>query len=92
MDKYTIAPPAGSNQNSVGASDRPWHEGHFDSVKLNGGDLGEYLAESTGYGIVSGCEPSINGLTVTVSAGVIHTVDGSRIEVPEQSITLDALS
>ena len=48
------------------------------------------LAESTGYGIVSGCEPSINGLTVTVSAGVIHTADGRRIEVPEQSITLDA--
>ena len=46
--------------------------------------------ESTGYGIVSGCEPSINGMTVTVSAGVIHTADGRRIEVPEQSITLDA--
>ena len=49
-----------------------------------------YHAEATGYGIVSGCEPSINGLTVTVSAGVIHTADGRRIEVPEQSITLDA--
>lgn len=49
-----------------------------------------YHAESTGYGIVSGCEPSIDGLTVTVSAGVIHTADGRRIEVPEQSITLDA--
>lgn len=48
------------------------------------------LAESTGYGIVSGCEPSINGLIVTVSAGVIHTADGRRVEVPEQSITLDA--
>ena len=49
-----------------------------------------YHAESTGYGIVSGCEPSIDGLTVTVGAGVIHTADGRRIEVPEQSITLDA--
>ena len=49
-----------------------------------------YHAEATGYGIVSGCEPSINGLTVTVSAGVIHTTDGRRVEVPEQSITLDA--
>lgn len=49
-----------------------------------------YHAEATGYGIVSGCEPSINGLTVTVSAGVIHTADGRRVEVPEQSITLDA--
>ncbi|WP_437793180.1 glycosyl hydrolase 53 family protein [Mitsuokella multacida] len=49
-----------------------------------------YHAEATGYGIVSGCEPSINGLTVTVSAGVIHTANGRRIEVPEQSITLDA--
>lgn len=51
-----------------------------------------YHAESTGYGIVSGCEPSINGLTVTVSAGVIHTADGRRVEVPEQSITLDPLN
>lgn len=49
-----------------------------------------YHVEATGYGIVSGCEPSINGLTVTVSAGVIHTADGRRVEVPEQSITLDA--
>ena len=49
-----------------------------------------YHAEATGYGIVSGCEPSINGLIVTVSAGVIHTADGRRVEVPEQSITLDA--
>ena len=48
------------------------------------------LAESTGYGIVSGCEPSINDLTVTVSTGVIHTADGRRVEVPEQNITLDA--
>lgn len=51
-----------------------------------------YHAEATGYGIVSGCEPSINGLTVTVSAGIIHTADGRRVEVPEQSIMLDALS
>lgn len=90
MDKYTIAPPAGSNQNSVGASDRPWHEGHFDSVKLNGGDLGEYLAESTGYGIVSGCEPTISGLTVTVGAGVVHLADGTRKELSATNITLDA--
>ena len=49
-----------------------------------------YHAEATGYGIVSGCEPSIDGLTVTIGAGVIHTSDGRRVEVPEQSITLDA--
>ncbi|WP_303841273.1 hypothetical protein [Selenomonas ruminantium] len=90
MDKYTIAPPAGSSNNSVGAEDRPWHEGHFDSVKLNGGDLGEYLAESTGYGIVSGCEPTISGLTVTVGAGVVHLADGTRKEIASTNITLDA--
>lgn len=90
MDKYTIAPPAGSTNNSVGAEDRPWHEGHFGSVKLNGGDLGGYLAESTGYGIVSGCEPSISGLTVTVGAGVVHLADGTRKEIAETNITLDA--
>ena len=86
MEKYIIAPPAGSQTNALGAKDRPWEEVHANRYP----GLNEYLAESTGYGIVSGCEPSINGLTVTVSAGVIHTADGRRIEVPEQSITLDA--
>lgn len=86
MEKYIIAPPAGSQTNAIGAKDRPWEEVHAKHYP----GINEYLAESTGYGIVSGCEPSINGLTVTVSAGVIHTADGRRIEVPEQSITLDA--
>lgn len=90
MDKYTIAPPAGSTNNSVGAADRPWHEGHFDSVKLNGGDLGEYLAETTGYGIISGCTPTISGLTVTVGAGVVHLADGTRKEIASTNITLDS--
>lgn len=88
MDKYTIAPPAGSTNNSVGAADRPWKEGHFDSVKLNGGDLGEYLAESTGYGIVSGCEPTISGLTVTVGAGIVHLADGTRKEISASTVNL----
>lgn len=86
MEKYIIAPPAGSQINAIGAKDRPWEEVHANRYP----GINEYLAESTGYGIVSGCEPSINGLTVTVSAGVIHTANGRRVEVPEQSITLDA--
>lgn len=86
MEKYIIAPPAGSQTNALGAEDRPWEEVHANRYP----GINEYLAESTGYGIVSGCEPSINGMTVTVSAGVIHTADGRRVEVPEQSITLDA--
>lgn len=88
MEKYIIAPPVGSQTNALGAKDRPWEEVHAKHYP----GINEYLAESTGYGIVSGCEPSINGLTVTVSAGVIHTADGRRIEVPEQSITLDPLN
>ena len=88
MEKYIIAPPSGSQINALGAKDRPWEEVHANRYP----GINEYLAESTGYGIVSGCEPSINGLIVTVSAGVIHTADGRRVEVPEQSITLDALS
>lgn len=60
------------------------------AIDIQKSSLTKALAESTGYGIVSGCEPSINGLTVTVSAGVIHTADGRRVEVSEQSITLDA--
>lgn len=48
-----------------------------------------YHAEATGYGIVSGCEPTISGLTVTVGAGVVHLADGTRKEIAETSITLD---
>ena len=49
-----------------------------------------YHAEATGYGIVSGCEPSISGLTVTAGAGVIHLADGTRKEIVQTNITLDA--
>ena len=85
MEKYIIAPPAGSQTNAIGAKDRPWEEVH---AKRYPG-LNEYLAESTGYGIVSGCEPSISGLTVKVGAGVIHLADGTRKEIAQTSITLD---
>ena len=85
MEKYIIAPPAGSQTNAIGAKDRPWEEVH---AKRYPG-LNEYLAESTGYGIVSGCEPSISGLTVKVGAGVIHLADGTRKEIVQTNITLD---
>jgi hypothetical protein len=48
------------------------------------------LAESTGFGIISGCEPTISGLTVTIGAGTVHLVDGTRKEIAETSVTLDA--
>ena len=86
MEKYIIAPPAGSQTNALGAEDRPWEEVH---AKRYPG-INEYLAESTGYGIVSGCEPSIDGLTVTVGDGVLHLPDGTRKEFASTSITLDA--
>jgi len=85
MDKYVIAPPQGSTNNSVGASDRKWKEGHFESLP----NWQEYLAESTGYGIVSGCETTISGLTVTVGAGVAHLANGTRKEIAQTNITLD---
>lgn len=86
MEKYIIAPPAGSQTNAIGANDRPWEEVH---AKRYPG-LNEYLAESTGYGIVSGCEPSISGLTVKVGAGVVHLADGTRKEIAQTNIMLDA--
>ena len=49
-----------------------------------------YHAESTGYGIVSGYEPTISGLTVKVGAGVIHLSDGTRKELSATNITLDS--
>lgn len=85
MEKYVIAPPAGSQTNALGAEDRPWEEVHANRYP----GINEYLAESTGYGIVSGCEPSISGLTVKVVAGVIHLADGTRKEIEQTSITLD---
>jgi hypothetical protein len=48
------------------------------------------LAESTGFGIISGCEPTISGLTVTVGAGVAHLADGTRKEIASSTVTLDA--
>lgn len=48
------------------------------------------LAESTGYGIISGCTPSISGLTVTIGTGVIHLVDGTRKELAQTSVMLDS--
>lgn len=47
------------------------------------------LAESTGYGIISGCMPTISGLNVTVAAGVVHLADGTRKEIAQTNITLD---
>lgn len=85
MEKYIIAPPAGSQTNAIGAKDRPWEEVH---AKRYPG-LNEYLVESTGYGIVSGCEPTINNLTVTVGAGVVHLSDGTRKELSATNITLN---
>jgi hypothetical protein len=48
------------------------------------------LAESTGYGIVSGCDPTISGLTVTIGAGTVHLADGTRKEIASTTVTLDA--
>lgn len=46
------------------------------------------LVEANGYGIVSGCEPSIDGLVVTVADGVIRLANGRRLNFKKQSITL----
>lgn len=86
MEKYIIAPPAGSQTNALGAKDRPWEEVHAKHYP----GINEYLAESTGYGIVSGCEPTINNLTVTVGVGIVHLVDGTRKEISATNITLDS--
>jgi hypothetical protein len=81
--------PRATGEGGIGTAAKHWGNGYFDNVNLNGGDLGEYLAESTGYGIISGCEPTISGLTVTVGAGVVHLADGTRKEIAETNITLD---
>jgi hypothetical protein len=78
--------PRATGEGSIGTAAKHWGAGHFDSLP----NWQEYLAESTGYGIVSGCTPTISGLTVTVAAGVVHLADGTRKEIAATNITLDA--
>jgi exopolysaccharide biosynthesis protein len=78
--------PRANGEGSIGTAAKHWGAGHFDTLP----NWQEYLAESTGYGIVSGCEPSISGLTVTVGAGVVHLFDGTRKELSATNITLDS--
>jgi len=67
-----------------------WRLHKLSTSVANIDSLEKSLAESTGYGIVSGCEPTISGLTVTVGAGIVHLADGTRKEMSATNITLDA--
>lgn len=78
--------PRANGEGGIGTSAKHWGAGHFDTLP----NWQEYLAESNGYGIVSGCTPTISGLTVTVAAGVVHLAGGTRKEIPSTNITLDA--
>jgi hypothetical protein len=88
--------PRATGEGSIGTAAKHWGAGYFDELNLAGEDVAGTLsnmdlalAESTGYGIVSGFEPSISGLTVTVAAGVVHLADGTRKELSATNITLD---
>jgi len=71
---------------TLGTGEKHWENLYADRID----GINEYLAESTGYGIVSGCTPTISGLTVTVAAGVVHLADGTRKEISATTVTLDA--
>lgn len=43
MDKYVIAPPSGSTDNSVGASDRPWSKVYGTNLVSGKGDVDENM-------------------------------------------------
>lgn len=75
---------------SVLDGDVVWRLHKLSTSVANIDSLEKSLAESTGYGIVSGCEPSISGLTVTVAAGVVHLAGGTRKEISATTVTLDA--
>ena len=66
-----------------------WRLHKLSTSVANVDSLEKSLAESTGYGIVSGCEPTISGLTVTVGAGIVHLADGTRKEISATNVTLD---
>ena len=78
--------PRANGEGSIGTAAKHWGAGHFDTLP----NWQEYLAESTGYGIVSGCTPTISGLTVTVANGIVHLADGTRKELSATNITLDS--
>jgi hypothetical protein len=89
--------PRANGEGGIGTPAKHWGNGYFDNLSLAGEDVAGTLsnmdlalAESTGYGIVSGCEPTISGLTVTVGAGVVHLADGTRKEIASTTVTLDA--
>lgn len=88
MEKYIIAPPAGSQTNAIGAKDRPWEEVH---AKRYPG-LNEYLAESTGYGIVSGCDICTTNNRAIISDGVVHLRNGTRKELQSRNFIIDAVT
>lgn len=62
----------------------------FDTSTSDLSDNNAFHAESTGYGIVSGCTLSVSGLTATVSAGVVHTSTGKRVEISQQTVNLNS--
>jgi hypothetical protein len=78
--------PRANGEGGIGTAEKHWGAGHFDELP----NWQEYLSESTGYGIVSGCTPTISGLTVTVAAGLVHLAGGTRKEIASTNITLDA--
>jgi hypothetical protein len=89
--------PRANGEGGIGTPAKHWGDGQFDALHLAGEDVAGTLsnmdlalAESTGYGIVSGCTPSISGLTVTVGAGVVHLADGTRKEIAATNVTLDS--
>jgi hypothetical protein len=91
--------PRANGEGGIGTPAKHWGNGYFNALNLAGEDVAGTLsnmnlalAESTGFGIVSGCEPSISGLTVTVAAGVVHLADGTRKEISSTTVTLDSAS
>jgi hypothetical protein len=75
---------------SVLDGDVVWRLHKLSTSVANIDSLEKSLAESTGYGIISGCTPSISGLTVTVGAGIVHLADGTRKELSAMNVTLDS--
>ena len=83
--------PRATGEGSIGTALKHWGDGQFDALHLGGGDVGSYLAESTGYGIVSGCEPTTTAaFTVNIGAGVIHQYNGVRKEITQTNVTVAA--
>lgn len=62
------------------------------AIDIQKSSLTKALAESTGYGIVSGCDICTTSNRVIISDGVVHLHNGTRKELQSRTFTINAVT